>query len=287
MSDQGPSTAPVPAKWTPIGRVERRVLGVLVEKAKTTPDAYPLTLNGLTTGCNQKSNRDPQMNLEPNQVETALEELRHMSAVIEVSGGGRVPKYRHLVYEWLGVDKPEAAVMTELLLRGAQTVGELRGRAARMEPIADVAALQPVLQSLIHKKLVISLTPPGRGQVVSHALYLPEEMEKVRAAAGPLSGAVGGTPDDVTTRSTHSAEKPSSAVAASAHTIEPSRVDAPAPTAPAASPHRTTPPSAASRESQESHEIQGLQQLRREVEELRSELARLKRDVQDIWANLS
>ncbi len=120
MSEVGSSAASSLApRWKPIGRVERRVLGVLVEKAKTTPDAYPLTLNSLTTGCNQKSNRDPQMNLEPDQIESSLEKLRHMSAVIEVSGGGRVPKYRHMVYEWLGVDKIEAAVMTELLLRGA------------------------------------------------------------------------------------------------------------------------------------------------------------------------
>ncbi len=108
----------IPPKWTPLGRVERRVLGVLVEKAKTTPDAYPLTLNALTNGCNQKSNRDPQMNLQPDQVENSLEKLRHLSAVIEVSGGGRVSKYRHLIYEWMGINKVEAAVMTELLLRG-------------------------------------------------------------------------------------------------------------------------------------------------------------------------
>jgi uncharacterized protein YceH (UPF0502 family) len=73
--------------------------------------------------------------------------------------------------------------MTELLLRGAQTVGELRGRAARMEPIADLAALQPVLDGLIRKGLVISLTPPGRGQIVTHSLYLPDELEKVRSQA--------------------------------------------------------------------------------------------------------
>src|SRR5262245_536489 len=103
-------------RWRPLGRIERRILGVLVETANTTADAYPLTLNALTTGCNQKNNRDPLMNLEPHEVESALERLRQMSAVIEVSGSGRVPKYRHLLYEWLGVEKTEAAVMTELLL---------------------------------------------------------------------------------------------------------------------------------------------------------------------------
>jgi uncharacterized protein len=83
--------------------------------------------------------------------------------------------------EWLGVDKVELAVMTELLLRGDQTVGELRGRASRMEPIADLAALKIVLDSLRSKGLVTALTSEGRGQVVSHALYKPREIEALRA----------------------------------------------------------------------------------------------------------
>ena len=91
-----------------------------------------------------------------------------------------MPRYRHFAYEWLGVNKVELAVMAELLLRGSQTEGELRGRAARMEPIADVAALRPVLDSLTAKRLVVSLTPQGRGHVVTHNLYEPQEMEKQR-----------------------------------------------------------------------------------------------------------
>jgi uncharacterized protein YceH (UPF0502 family) len=157
------------------------VLGVLAEKAKTTPDAYPMTLNAICVGCNQKSNRYPLMQLEPEDVEAALERLRGLGAVAEIIGGGRAAKFRHHFYEWLGVDKAESAVMIELLLRGAQTEGELRGRAARMEPIADLAALRPVLQSLKAKGLVISLTGEGRGHVVTHALYEPRELEKLRA----------------------------------------------------------------------------------------------------------
>jgi uncharacterized protein YceH (UPF0502 family) len=276
MSEGDTAAPPVAAKWKPLGRVERRVLGVLVEKAKTTPDAYPLTLNSLTTGCNQKSNRDPQMNLEPHQVETALEKLRHMSAVIEVSGGGRVPKYRHLIYEWMGVDKTEAAVMTELLLRGAQTVGELRGRAARMASIPDLAALQPVLESLTQKKLIISLTPPGRGQVVSHALYLPDELEKVRASVGSSTATASHAADDARWAAADS-ETAEPADEDSLGPAEPTRVDS---RAHSATPHRPTP-TGGPRETSE------LQQLRDEVEELRSELARLKRDVQDLWSNLN
>jgi uncharacterized protein YceH (UPF0502 family) len=160
---------------------QRRVLGVLIEKAKTTPDAYPMTINGLVAGCNQKSNREPQMNLSADDVEQVLEELRGMGAVTEVQGSGRVAKYRHHAYEWLGVEKTELAVMTELMLRGEQTLGELRGRAARMEPIPDLGSLKPVVDSLVKKGLMIEVTPPGRGQVVSHGLYKERELAELKA----------------------------------------------------------------------------------------------------------
>lgn len=174
-------------KWKPLDRIHRRVAGVLVEKAKTTPENYPLSLNAITTGCNQKSNRSPQMSLDPSDVELALEELRDLGVVIEIQGDGRVAKYKHRMYEWLGVDKVELAVMAELMLRGEQTVGELRGRAARMEPIADLGALRPILRSLIDKKLVVSLTPEGRGQIVTHGLYQDHELEKVNSRAAEIA----------------------------------------------------------------------------------------------------
>jgi uncharacterized protein YceH (UPF0502 family) len=186
--EQQPLSKPAP-RWQPVTAIDRRVLGVLAEKAKTTPDAYPMSVNAICTGANQKNNRHPLMNLQSDDVEAALERLRPLGAVAEVQGGGRVLKYRHYLYDWLGVDKVELAVMTELLLRGAQTVGELRGRAARMEPIADLTALRPVLDSLKAKGLVIALSPEGRGQVVSHALYQPQELEKIRRElpAGPVA----------------------------------------------------------------------------------------------------
>src|SRR5437868_585267 len=170
-----------PPQWKPLSALDRRVIGVLVEKAKTTPEQYPLTLNALVNGCNQKSNRDPQMQVQPEDVEEAIERLRAAGALVEVQGSGRVPKYRHMMYDWLGVNKVELGVMTELLLRGAQTEGELRGRAARMDPIPDLAALRPIVESLKAKRLVISLTHEGRGHVLTHALYLPNELEAVRA----------------------------------------------------------------------------------------------------------
>ena len=165
MSDASPApqSNPPPPQWKPIDAIERRVIGVLVEKAKTTPEQYPLTLNSLVTGCNQKNNRDPQMQVQADDVDEALQQLRSYGAVVEVQGTGRVLKYRHMMYDWLGVNKLELSVMTELLLRGAQTEGELRGRAARMDPIADLNALRPILDSLKAKGLIVSLTPEGAG----------------------------------------------------------------------------------------------------------------------------
>jgi uncharacterized protein len=168
-------------KWRPLERNERRVAGVLAEKAKTTPDNYPMSINALLNGANQKSNRFPQMTLDEAQVQEALDSLRRAGAVSLIQGDGRVEKFRHLLYDWLGVDKAELAVMTELLLRGAQTLGELRGRAARMEPIKDVGELQPIVERLRQKGLVIYLTPSGRGGVVTHNLYQPQELAKLKS----------------------------------------------------------------------------------------------------------
>lgn len=188
MNPEPPSTSEESSspRWQPLEAIPRRVLGVLIEKAKTTPENYPLSLNALRGGCNQKSNRSPLMQLEESQIEEALEQLRQLGAVTQVQGSGRIDRYRHLAYEWLGVEKVELAVMAELLLRGAQTVGELRGRAARMEPIKDLGELTPTLDALQAKGLVVYITPPGRGSVVSHALYLDREMDKVRRESGAV-----------------------------------------------------------------------------------------------------
>ena len=158
----------------------RRVLGVLVEKAKTTPDHYPLTLNAVVTACNQKSNRDPKMDLDEDQAMLALDELKSVQAAREVQGSGRATKYRHAAYEWMDIDGPESAVMTELLLRGPQTVGEIRTRASRMHPFANLNALQPVIEQLCNKGLVEAMNPPGRGQLFTHTLYQNHEKQFVQ-----------------------------------------------------------------------------------------------------------
>lgn len=234
MTETAAAPAAPAVKWRPLSSVERRVAGVLVEKAKTTPDAYPMTLNALVTGCNQKNNREPQMSLAPEAVESALESLRMSGAVAEVQGVGRVPKYRHFLYEWLGVDKYEMAVMAELLLRGEQTVGELRGRAARMEAIPGLEELKPILKSLLAKNLIVSLTAEGRGQVVTHNLYKEREINEIKAR-----------------------------FAAMAHAPAAETGDAPA--------ARSAPRAAASADA--------VEELRREIAELRAQLAAVQDDV--------
>lgn len=178
-------SVPVSEKsWVPLSPRERRVLGVLVEKAKTTPEYYPLTIAATVTGCNQKSNRDPVTNYDADDVEDILQGLRKKGAAVLVEGGGRVVRWKHTLYDWLKVSKSELAVIAELFLRGAQTEGDLRARASRMEPFPDLAALQGVLEALASRELVIYLSPPGqkRGVVVTHGLYPADELERVRQA---------------------------------------------------------------------------------------------------------
>ena len=183
-SSEEPKATPVP-----LSASARRVLGVLVEKAKTTPDNYPLTLAGIVTGSNQKSNRDPKMDLDEEDVLLALDELRKVGAAREVQGSGRAIKYRHAAYDWLDVDGAGSAVMTELLLRGPQTLGELRTRASRMHPFPELSILKTVVSGLAEKGLVESLTPPGRGQTFSHTLYPPQERQYLNAKLEKQSAA--------------------------------------------------------------------------------------------------
>lgn len=270
MSDDTPATsAPPKPRWQPLVALDRRVLGVLVEKAKTTPDGYPMSVNSLRSGCNQKNNRFPLMEVEIEDIEESLERLRGLGAVAEVQGGGRVSRFRHYMYDWLGVDKVELAVMTELLLRGAQTEGELRGRAARMEPIADLGALRPVLVSLKQKGLVVSLTPEGRGHVVTHALYQPRELEKVRAEASVGASDASSDPEH---RSVAAApvERLREATAAQL-----------------AGGHEETPRVApvASVRGADSASQHAIDELRAELANVRAELATLRKDLDDLWSN--
>ncbi|WP_425614359.1 DUF480 domain-containing protein [Anatilimnocola sp. NA78] len=249
-------------QWQALNSRQRRVFGVLVEKAKTTPDAYPMTLNGIVTGCNQKSNREPLMTLTAEDVEQILDELRGMSAVTEVQGSGRVAKYRHHAYEWLGVDKFEISVMTELLLRGEQTLGDLRARAARMEPIADQGALKQIVDGLLKKQLMIELTPAGRGQMVSHNLYKDREITELRTQYA------GHVPDRG-----HDEERPAPTPSYSAPAAAPS-APTPRPAAPAVPPPRGVT-------------ADEFAELRVEVAEMQAEISRLRNDLRQLEAKWS
>jgi uncharacterized protein YceH (UPF0502 family) len=178
------SSAPSPAaaqEWPPLNLHDRRVLGVLVEKAKTTPDAYPLSLNALVTGCNQKSNRDPVLNLSDLEIEDALTRLQKKVLVVRIQGAGRVERWKHNLYDAWSVGKVELAVLAELLLRGPQTEGELRQRASRMEEIADLDTLRDILNKLAERKMIVYLTPPGqRGTKLTHGFHSPKELETLR-----------------------------------------------------------------------------------------------------------
>jgi uncharacterized protein len=171
------------APWPVLDVTERRVLGVLVEKAKTTPDAYPMSLNGLVTGSNQKSNRDPLLSLTDVEVEEALGRCQKKGLVMRITGG-RVERWRHLLYEAWRVDKIEISILAELLLRGPQTEGELRTRASRMEPIEDLETLRNVLRPLVERGLVVYLTAEERrGAMLTHGFHDPRERERLRAHA--------------------------------------------------------------------------------------------------------
>jgi uncharacterized protein len=151
--------------------IEARVIGCLIEKQITTPDQYPLSLNALVNACNQKSNRDPVLELEERSVQQTIDDLGRKHFVVEKSGfGSRVPKYQHRFcnteYGTLKLDPQELAIVCELLVRGPQTPGELRTRAARMAPFGDVSEVEAALTRLSEREegpFVVRLArEPGR-----------------------------------------------------------------------------------------------------------------------------
>lgn len=146
--------------------LEVRILGSLIEKEMTTPEYYPLSLNALTNACNQKSNRDPVLALDETEVVRALDSLRHQGLAMQAaSDGGRVPKYQHNLAQKLYLEPEELAILCELLVRGPQTVGELRGRAERMRPLGSLEAVEQILTGLMEREtpLVAKLSrQPGR-----------------------------------------------------------------------------------------------------------------------------
>ena len=172
--------------------IEARVIGCLIEKQITTPDQYPLSLNALVNACNQKSNRDPVMSVDEAGVQTTLDHLSRKHLVIEKSGfGSRVPKYQHRFcnteFGSLKFTPQELAIVCELLLRGPQTPGELRTRAARMAPFSEVGQVETALESLSSRAdgpFVVRLPrEPGRrdsryAHLFSGAVTIPAPTEE-------------------------------------------------------------------------------------------------------------
>ncbi len=144
---------------------ESRVLGVLIEKAFTTPDQYPLSLNAVVNGANQKNNRDPVLTMEENPAFEALESLRAKGLVVRVdTAGSRVNKYRQLVGEALHLRAGEVALLAELLLRGPQTLGELRGRGSRMQAMDSLDTVKGLLNAMATRdEPFVREIPPAPG----------------------------------------------------------------------------------------------------------------------------
>ncbi len=183
---------------------EARVIGVLLEKETTTPDQYPLSVNSLTAGCNQKTNREPVLNLAEAEVQAVIDQLVKQRLVLERSGfGSRVPKYKQLFcnteFGSLQFTAAERAIVCELLLRGPQTPGELRAHGHRLHPFAGLEDVQDALDSLAAREerpLVVRLPRAPGAREARWAHLLGDDAESVAAAAAnsePVPAAVQGS----------------------------------------------------------------------------------------------
>ncbi len=169
---------------------ETRVLGVLVEKERTVPDTYPLSLNALVAGCNQKNNRDPVLELSEAQVQSALDELKHAALVIE-SSGARVARYSHNLGRALKIPTQAEALLAVLMLRGQQTAAELRIGAERLHRFADISSVEAFLEELATRPdaqggaLVVKLPrrPGERESRWAHLLSGPVQPDAGRVEA--------------------------------------------------------------------------------------------------------
>jgi uncharacterized protein len=173
--------------------VELRVLGCLIEKQRTTPDSYPLSLNGLRQACNQTTNRDPIAEYDETAIRAALEALSRRGWVRLASGAGsRAVKYRHLLDGALGLSEPQISLLAVLMLRGPQTPGELKSRTERLHPFGSLAALEEELERLRERELVARLPRrPGQKEERYAQLLGGDEPEQPAASAAPASDRVG------------------------------------------------------------------------------------------------
>lgn len=243
---------------------QRRVLGVLLEKGLTTPEYYPLTLKATTTGCNQKSNRSPVVSYDEYAIEETLDQLKDLGLVgVLHPDSGRSLRYRHYVRKRYDFTEPQIAILAELLCRGRQTLGELRGRANRMVPIDSLNMLRSELNNLLERGYIqASGSLERRGVEVNHAFYKANENRGVMPAmpAEEQGSAPAGSP-----------------VAATAPRHEPGNV---------AVASATSSIQVEQLEKQVSEVQAQNQELRDEVERLRSTVESLQSRVDDICRDL-
>ncbi|AEA64981.1 YceH family protein [Burkholderia gladioli] len=194
-----PNDTPAPRTLRALTALEARIVGVLIEKQHTVPDTYPLSLNALTAGCNQKTARAPVMNASEAEVLSAIEELKLVSLVFEGSSS-RVPRFEHNLNRVLGIPSQAVALLTVLLLRGPQTPAELRLNSARLHGFADVSSVEGFLEELAERAtpLVVKL-PRAPGARESRWMHLLCGEVDVGAYAAPRAGSEGGTVEGLST----------------------------------------------------------------------------------------
>ena len=183
---------PFDPRQQPLTPVQARVLATLLEKARTVPDSYPLTLNALVTGCNQKTSRDPVMQVTESEAQEALEGLRRMALAVEISSQ-RATRWEHNFPRGVGVPDQSAVLLGLLMLRGPQTAGELRINAERWHRFADISSVEAFLTELQERSdekggpLVVLLprSPGAREPRWAHLLCGPVDVEALQAAASP------------------------------------------------------------------------------------------------------
>jgi uncharacterized protein len=253
------------------GPVEIRVVACLVEKQRTTPDAYPLSLNALRNACNQSTNRDPVVDYDEATVSDALRQTALRGWTRLTSGAGsRARKYRHLLPEALGVDDGELAILAVLMLRGAQTPGELKQRTERMQGFADLAAVHEVIERLIE-----------RGYVVRHPRRPGQKEDRYEQVLGGGEAEEGTAP----------------ASAAPAEGAGPGESASPPPAEPSAPPAQAASPSPAAADlsggapfvevpdsptpAEAAEEVDRLDRLESELLDLKGEIARLREALGD------
>ncbi|UGS36620.1 YceH family protein [Capillimicrobium parvum] len=239
--------------------VELRILGCLIEKQRTTPDAYPLSLNSLRLACNQSTNRDPVVDYDEATIRDALNRLYRRRWTRLTSGqGSRAAKYRHLLREELGLDDAELSLLAVLLLRGPQTPGELNQRAARLHPFAGLTAIDETLERLIARGMAERL-PRRPGQ--KEERYVQRLGATGEAVPDPPAAAVVPAPAAATPAPAPAALAPAGPAPAPAGPAP--AAAAPAPAAP------VSPPADDGR----------LAALEREVADLRAEVAALRAEL--------